>query len=73
MTTSSSELILNTDIKIMNQDVLNYINGFPLVAIIDTGATHSFISLDCAVKLKLEISEMHGSRIVAMSFCGPRS
>ena len=41
-----------------------YINGFPLVAIIDTGATHSFISLDCAVKLKLEISEMHGSMVI---------
>ncbi|XP_050881245.1 uncharacterized protein LOC127084776 isoform X1 [Lathyrus oleraceus] len=41
-----------------------YINGFPLVAIIDTGATHSFISLDCAVKLKLEISEMFGSMVI---------
>ena len=41
-----------------------FIHGTPLVAIIDTGATHSFISLDCAERLKLDISGMRGSMVV---------
>ncbi|MCI63797.1 cellular nucleic acid-binding protein, partial [Trifolium medium] len=31
-----------------------FINDTPLSAIIDTGATHSFISLDCVRKLNLK-------------------
>ncbi|XP_058782496.1 uncharacterized protein LOC131656981, partial [Vicia villosa] len=41
-----------------------FIHGTPLIAIIDTGATHSFISLDCAKRLNLEISDIHGSMII---------
>ncbi|XP_050916683.1 uncharacterized protein LOC127131831 [Lathyrus oleraceus] len=40
------------------------INGIPLIAIIDTGVTHSFISLDCAKKLNLEISFMVWSMVI---------
>src|ERR1044072_4757161 len=41
-----------------------FINGIPLIAIIDTGATHSFIALDCAKRLNLEISNMDGSMVI---------
>ncbi|GAU10215.1 hypothetical protein TSUD_420210, partial [Trifolium subterraneum] len=40
------------------------INNTTLVAMIDTGATHSFISLDCARKLGLEVSPMNGRMII---------
>ncbi|XP_050890856.1 uncharacterized protein LOC127096313 [Lathyrus oleraceus] len=36
----------------------------PLMAIIDTDATHSFIYLDCAKKLNLELSVMRGSMVI---------
>ncbi|XP_050918611.1 uncharacterized protein LOC127136049 [Lathyrus oleraceus] len=36
----------------------------PLIAIIDTGATHSFISLDFAKRLNLELSVMRGSMVI---------
>ncbi|XP_050885289.1 uncharacterized protein LOC127088790 [Lathyrus oleraceus] len=36
----------------------------PLIAIIVTGATHSFISLDCAKRLNLELSVMRGSMVI---------
>lgn len=35
-----------------------FINNVKLIAIIDTGATHSFISLKCAKRLELELSSM---------------
>jgi hypothetical protein len=35
-----------------------FIYGTPLIAIIDTGATHSFISIDCAKCLNIPMSEM---------------
>jgi hypothetical protein len=38
-----------------------FINNFPLIAIIDTGATHSFISLDCVKRLNLVVTSMSGS------------
>ncbi|XP_050909266.1 uncharacterized protein LOC127123043 [Lathyrus oleraceus] len=38
-----------------------FINNMPLIAIIDTGAMHSFISLDYAKRLNLELSVMRGS------------
>src|ERR1044072_9100477 len=41
-----------------------FINGIPLIAIIDTGATHSFIALDCAKRLNLEISNLDGSMVI---------
>src|ERR1044072_6366264 len=40
------------------------INDIPLIAIIDTGATHSFIALDCAKRLNLEISNLDGSMVI---------
>lgn len=41
-----------------------FINNMPLIVIIDTGATHSFISLDCAKRLNLELSVMCGSMVI---------
>src|SRR3954466_6571207 len=41
-----------------------FIHDTPLIAIIDTGATHSFISLDYAKWLNLEISDINGSMII---------
>ncbi|XP_050892239.1 uncharacterized protein LOC127097793, partial [Lathyrus oleraceus] len=41
-----------------------FINGTPLTVIIDTGATHSFISLDCAKRLNLILSDMHRSMVI---------
>src|ERR1044072_4441558 len=41
-----------------------FINGIPLIAIIDTGATHSLISLDCAKRLNLDISNMDESMVI---------
>ena len=35
-----------------------YINNFPLIAIVDTGATHSFIAAACVEKLSLVLSDM---------------
>jgi hypothetical protein len=36
----------------------------PLIAIIDTGATHSFISMDCAKRLNLELFVMCGRMVI---------
>ncbi|XP_058767294.1 uncharacterized protein LOC131640961 [Vicia villosa] len=41
-----------------------FINGTPLIDIIDTGTTHSFISLECALRLNLVLSDMRGSMII---------
>jgi hypothetical protein len=41
-----------------------YIDSKPLVAIIDTGATHFFIAIDCASKLGLAMSNMNGEMVV---------
>ncbi|XP_050889039.1 uncharacterized protein LOC127094223 [Lathyrus oleraceus] len=41
-----------------------FINNMPLIAIIDTSATHSFFSLDCAKRLNLELSVMRGSMVI---------
>ena len=35
-----------------------------MVSIIDTGATHSFISRECANMLGLKLSDMNGSKIM---------
>ncbi|XP_050914665.1 uncharacterized protein LOC127129553 [Lathyrus oleraceus] len=41
-----------------------FINNMPLIAIIDTSATHSFISLYCAKRLNLESSVMRGTMVI---------
>ncbi|XP_058751888.1 uncharacterized protein LOC131624992 [Vicia villosa] len=41
-----------------------FINDVDLVVIINTAYTHSFISLECASKLELELSDMDGSMII---------
>ncbi|XP_050908927.1 uncharacterized protein LOC127122669 [Lathyrus oleraceus] len=41
-----------------------FINNVELIAIIDTGATHSFISLECAMGLGLKLSSMVGSMVI---------
>lgn len=41
-----------------------FINGSPLVVVIDTGATHSFIALDCAKRLNIELYDMNGSMVI---------
>lgn len=47
-----------------------FINGNPLIAVIDTGATHSFIDLDCAKRLNLELSDMNGSMVIVTPAMG---
>ena len=39
-------------------------NDVELIAIIDTGATHSFVSLECATRLGLNLSDMNGSMVI---------
>jgi hypothetical protein len=41
-----------------------YFDSTPLVAIIDTGATHCFIAIDCASKLGFAMSNMNGAMVV---------
>ncbi|XP_050876056.1 uncharacterized protein LOC127079724 [Lathyrus oleraceus] len=41
-----------------------FINNIELIAIIDTGATHSFISLECATGLGLKLSLLVGSMVI---------
>ncbi|XP_058726457.1 uncharacterized protein LOC131597808 [Vicia villosa] len=41
-----------------------FINNIESVTIIDTDATHSFISLDCATMLGLKLSYMDGSMVI---------
>ena len=41
-----------------------FFNSTPLIAIIDTGATHCFIAVDCASKLGLVVSNMNGEMVV---------
>ncbi|XP_050877514.1 uncharacterized protein LOC127081284 [Lathyrus oleraceus] len=50
-----------------------FINNMPLIAIIDTSATHSFISLDCAKRLNLELSVMRGSMVIDRGMHGSKS
>lgn len=45
-TTASNNLIQGT----------YFINSIPLVTIIDTGATHSFISAECVLRLNFKVS-----------------
>ena len=41
-----------------------FFNSTPLIAIIDTGATHCFIATNCAYKLGLVMSSMNGEMVV---------
>ncbi|XP_058727044.1 uncharacterized protein LOC131598464 [Vicia villosa] len=41
-----------------------FINGTPLITIIDIGVTYSFIALDCAKRLNLELSDMCRSVVI---------
>jgi len=41
-----------------------YFDNKPLVAIIDIGATHCFIAIDCAAKLNLAMSNMNGEMVI---------
>jgi predicted aspartyl protease len=41
-----------------------YFDNTPLVVVIDTGATHCFIAIDCASKLGLAMSNMNGEMVV---------
>ena len=41
-----------------------YFDSTPLVAIIDIGATHCFIAIDCASKLGFAMSNMNGEMVV---------
>ena len=41
-----------------------FFNSTPLIAIIDSGATHCFIVVDCARKLGLVMSDMNGEMVV---------
>ena len=43
-----------------------FINNNELISIIDTGATHSFISLDCATMLGLKLYDMNGGMVVGL-------
>lgn len=40
------------------------INNIPLITIIDTGATHLFISTKYVSRLNLEVSTMSGSMVI---------
>lgn len=41
-----------------------FINSTHLIAIIDTGATHSFISAECVSKLNLTVSNLKGKMVI---------
>lgn len=41
-----------------------FINGVSLIIVIDIGATHLFISLDCVNKLNLELSSIIRSMVI---------
>ena len=57
-----------TDTQTVNEDRLIrgtcFFSSTPLIAIIDTGATHCFIAIDCANKLGLVMSNMNGEMVV---------
>ena len=41
-----------------------FINGIPLIIIIDIGATHSFITVDCMKRLSLVLSSMSRGMVI---------
>ena len=42
----------------------SFINSFPLITIIDTGATHCFIAADCVKRLGLTLSSLDRDMVV---------
>lgn len=53
-TTASNKLIQDTC----------FINGIPLISIIEMGATHSFVSTKCVKRLNLEVSSMNDNMVL---------
>jgi len=64
----SGKVFALTGTQTVNEDRLIrgtcFFNSTPLIAIIDTGATHCFIAADCAYKLGLVMSSMNGEMVV---------
>jgi len=67
-TQASGKVFTLTGTQTSNEDRLIkgtcFFNSIPLIAIIDTGATHCFIAIDCARKLGLIMSDMNGEMVV---------
>jgi len=65
---ASGKVFALTGTQTKNEDRLIrgtcFFNSTPLIAIIDTGATHCFIAVDCAYKLGLDMSSMNGEMVV---------
>jgi len=65
---ASGKVFALTSTQTVNDDRLIrgtcFVNNTPLIAIIDTGATHCFIAADCASKLGLVMSCMNGEMVV---------
>ena len=65
---ASGKVFALTDTQTENEDRLIrgtcFFNNTPLIAIIDTGATHCFIAVDCAYRLGLVMSSMNGEMVV---------
>jgi len=68
---ASGKVFALTGTQIVNEDRLIrgtcFFNSTPLIAIIDTGATHCFIAADCAYMLGLVMSSMNGEMVVQIS------
>jgi len=67
-TLTSGKVFALTGTQTSNEDRIIrgtcFFNSIPLIAIIDTGATHCFIAIDCARKLSLIMSDMNGEMVV---------
>jgi len=67
-TQASGKVFALTGTQTVNEDRLIrgtcVFNSIPLIAIIDTGATHCFIAIDYARKLGLVMSDMNGEMVV---------
>jgi len=67
-TQASGKVFALTGTQTSNEDRLTrgtcFFNSIPLIAIIDTGATHCFIAIDCARTLGLVMSDMNGEMVV---------
>jgi len=65
---ASGKVFALTGTQTVNEDRLIrgtcFFNSTPLIAIIDTSATHCFIAVDCASKLGLDMSNMNGEMVV---------
>jgi len=50
--------------RIISSEVYVFINSTPLIAIIDTGATHSFISVSCVQRLNLVVTTLSRGMVI---------